>query len=202
MSAQIQQPPPLRVLGIAASPRKGGNTDLLLAEALKGAASTGAEVTTLNLCDLHIAPCRHCDGCLKTGKCVIDDDMQVVRRKLRDLDRLIFASPIFFMGITAQGKAMIDRCQALWALKYLLKIPLRSQNFKPNGLFISVGGLPYEKEKLFTPARATIRAFFATIDIKYSAELLFPHVDRKAEITEHPTALSDAFAAGRKLASD
>lgn len=193
---------PLKVLGIAASPRKGGNTDLLLAEALKGAASAGAQVTILNLCELHIAPCRHCDGCLKTGKCVIDDDMQMVQRRLRDLDRLIFASPIFFMGITAQGKAMIDRCQALWALKYLLNIPLRTQSFKPNGLFISVGGLPYEKEKLFSPARATVRAFFATIDIKYSAELLFPHVDQKAEIAGHPTALTDAFAAGRLLVTD
>ncbi|MDO8473406.1 MAG: flavodoxin family protein, partial [Dehalococcoidia bacterium] len=207
MSGQIQpcanSLAPLKVLGIAASPRREGNTDLLLAQALRGAADAGAEVTTLTLCELDIAPCRHCDGCLKTGKCVIDDDMQMVYRKLRDLDRLVFASPIFFMGVTAQGKAMIDRCQALWALKYLLKIPVASipgRNRK--GLFLSAGGLSYEKEKLFSPARATVRAFFATLDIKYSAELLFPHVDRKGEIAQHPTALTDAFNAGLQLVGD
>lgn len=192
--------PPLRVLGISASPRHNGNTETLLAEALKGAAYSGAQVKTLVLCEMDIAPCRHCDGCLKTGKCTIDDDMQMVHRELRDLDRLVFASPVFFMGVTAQGKAMIDRCQALWALKYLLKLPVSLSPGKARkGLFISVGGLPYEKERLFAPSRATIRALFATLDIKYSGELLFPHIDKKGEIASHPTALQDAFRAGQEL---
>ncbi|MBI2957425.1 MAG: flavodoxin family protein [Chloroflexi bacterium] len=199
----MQSDGPLRVLGIAGSPRYGGNTELLLREALKGAADRGAEVDTLFLCDLDIAPCRHCDGCLKTGKCVVDDDMQMVHRRLRDLDRLILASPVFFMGVTAQTKAMIDRCQALWAMKYRLKLPVPSTpGRKRRGLFLSVGGLPYEKERLFAPSRATVRAFFATLDIKYSGELFFANIDKKAAITEHPTALSDAFAAGQELTSE
>lgn len=197
------QQTPLRVLGISASPRHNGNTELLLAEALKGAASAGAQVKTLRLCELDIAPCRHCDSCLKTGKCTIDDDMQMVHRELRNLDRIMLASPIFFMGITAQGKAMIDRCQALWALKYVLKLPVSlSPGKRRKGLFISVGGLPYEKERLFSPARATVKAFFAALDVKYSGELLFPHVDKVGEIAQHPTALQDAFRAGQELAGE
>jgi putative NADPH-quinone reductase len=187
-------------LGIAGSPRRGGNTDLLLAEALKGAASKGADVTTLVLCDLKIAPCRHCDKCLKTGRCVIDDDMQMVHQKLRESDHMVLASPVFFMGVTAQSKAMIDRCQALWALKYLLKKPVGiPSGRKRKGLFVSVGGLPYERERLFAPARATVRAFFAVLEVKYSADLLFPHVDTKGEIQSHPTALTDAYMAGQSL---
>ena len=196
-------PAPPRVLGIAGSPRRDGNTDLLLAEVLNGAASKGAEVKTLVLCELDIAPCRHCDGCLKTGKCIIDDDMQMVHRQLRDLDCLVLASPVFFMGVAAQTKAMIDRCQALWALKHVLKLPVPTRpGRKRKGLFVSVGGLPYEKERLFSPARATVKAFFAVLDIKYSGELLYPNIDKKGEIGDHPSALRDAYLAGQTLVQD
>ena len=66
----------MKILGIAGSPRRNGNTDLLLAEFLKGAASKGAEVKTIYLNDLKITPCQHCDSCFKAGKCKIQDDMQ------------------------------------------------------------------------------------------------------------------------------
>ena len=113
----------VRVLGLSGSPRRGGNTDLLLAEFMKGAASKGAEVKTIILSDLNIAPCKHCDGCQKAARCVVDDDMQMVYRELEAADRIVLASPIQFMGVTAHMKAMIDRCQALWARKYVLKMP-------------------------------------------------------------------------------
>ncbi|GAJ23063.1 unnamed protein product, partial [marine sediment metagenome] len=59
----------MKVLGIAGSPRRGGNTDLLLAEVMRGAASRGAEVKTIILNDLEISPCQHCDACLEAGRC-------------------------------------------------------------------------------------------------------------------------------------
>ena len=113
----------LKVLGIAGSPRRGGNTDLLLSEVMRGAASRGAEVKTIILSDLDIDPCQHCDTCLKAGKCKIQDDMQMVYRELEQADRIVLASPIHFMSVTAQMKATMDRCQALWARKYILKRP-------------------------------------------------------------------------------
>ncbi|MEW6034666.1 MAG: flavodoxin family protein [Chloroflexota bacterium] len=193
---------PLHVLGIAGSPRRRGNTDMLLEEVMKGAASKGAATKTLVVCELDIAPCRHCDGCLETGRCVVEDDMQAVHRELRGTDRLVLASPIFFMGLTAQVKALIDRCQALWALKHVLKLPVSIPPGKERrGLFVSVGGMQYTTERLFAPARATVRAFFATLDIKYAGELVFAHVDEPGAIARHPTALRDAFVAGQDLAS-
>lgn len=193
-------PAPLRVLGISGSPRRGGNTELLLRQVMAGASSKGARTETLVVCRLNIAPCRHCNKCLKTGSCVVEDDMQQVHRDLRDADRIVLASPIFFMGLTAQAKTVIDRCQALWALKYVLKMPVSIPPGKERkGIWVSVGGLPYSVERLFAPARATVKSFFATLDVKFTGELLYPNIDERGAITRHPTALQDAFLAGERL---
>ena len=190
----------MKVLGIAGSPRRGGNTDLLLAEVMKGAASRGAEVKTIVLNDLKITPCQHCDACLEAGRCKIEDDMQMVYRELEDADRIVLASPIQFMGVTAQMKAMIDRCQALWARKYVLKLPPLGNGRERKGLFISVGGRKIAN--LFEPALVMIKTVFRILDITYAGELLFPGIDEKGAITKHPDALHQAFLAGQELVED
>ncbi len=190
----------MKVLGIAGSPRRGGNTDFLLAEVMKGAASQGAEVKTVILNDLKITPCQHCDACLKAGRCRIDDDMQMIYRELKEADRVAIASPIQFMGPTAQVKLMIDRCQALWARKYVLKIPPLDTNQERKGLFISVGALRITN--LFEPALTIVKSLFKVLDIIYAGELVFPGMDRKGAIAKHPEALKQAFLAGQKLAED
>jgi multimeric flavodoxin WrbA len=191
----------LKVIGIAGSPRRGGNTDLLLGEVLRGAASKGAEVKTIVLNDLKIAPCQHCDACLETGRCKVEDDMQMVYWELEEADRIVLASPIQFMTVTAQAKAMIDRCQSLWARKYILKQPpLGSEPEKKKGLFISVGGR--KVANLFEPVLVTVRALFNTLDITYAGGLLFPGVDKKGAIAKRPDALRQAFLAGQKLVED
>ena len=190
----------MRVLGIAGSPRWDGNTDRLLAEMLRGASSQGAEVKTVVLNDLKITPCQHCDACLEKGNCRIDDDMQMIYREMEAADRIVLASPIQFMGVTAQMKAMIDRCQALWARKYVLKIPPLSTERQRQGFFISVGGRKIAD--LFEPALVMIKTFFRILDITYAGELLFRGVDEKGAIKDHPDALQQAFQAGQKLVED
>ena len=190
----------MKVLGIAGSPRRGGNTDLLLAEVLRGATSRGAEVKTIVLNDLEITPCQHCDTCLKTGRCRIEDDMQMVYKELEDADHIVLASPIQFMGVSAQAKAMIDRFQALWARKYVLKMPPLSNKRERKGLFISVGGR--RVANLFEPALATVKAVFNTLNITYAGDLLFPGVDEKGAIKKHPDALHQAFLAGQRLVEE
>ena len=190
----------MKVLGIAGSPRRGGNTDLLLAEVMRGVASRGAEVKTIILNDLKIAPCQHCDACLEAGRCKVEDDMQMVYRELEAADRIVLASPIQFMGLTAQMKAMIDRCQALWARKYVLKIPPLGNRRDRKGFFISVGGRRIAN--LFEPALATVKILFRILDITYAGELLFPGIDEKGAIARHPDALRQAFLAGQKLVAD
>lgn len=130
----------MNVLGIFGSPRRGGNTELLLEEALLGAETEGAKVARLHLSDFTITPCKECHGCDTTGNCVVLDDMQKIYPKLLEADVVILASPIFFYGVTAWTKALIDRSQALWSRKYLLKDPsLGKEGKKRRGFFLSVG---------------------------------------------------------------
>ena len=129
----------MKVLGIAGSPRPDGNTDILLKEVLRGAASRGGEIRTIFLRDLKIGPCDHCDVCLETGKCWIMDDMQQVYDEVNRADRLVLASPLHFVGLTAQTKAMVDRFQALWAQKYRICKPTLEKRRARRGLLVSVG---------------------------------------------------------------
>jgi len=95
---------------------------------------------------------------------------------------------------------MIDRCQALWARKYVLKIPPLGDRRERKGLFVSVGGR--KVADLFAPALVTVRAFFRVLDITYAGELVFSGIDEKGAIARHPDALSQAFRAGQKLVAD
>ncbi len=186
----------MKVLGIMGSPRIKGNTDLLLDEALKGAQSQGAEVEKLLVDKLNITPCREYYACLKDGNCIIRDDMDDIYPKLADADRVIIASPIFFYGLSSQAKALIDRCQALWARKYILK--QNPSDSTRQGAFIAVGAT--RGKKLFDGVRLTVKYFFKAIDVSYADELLIPGVDKRGEIREHPTVLSNAFELGKRLA--
>jgi multimeric flavodoxin WrbA len=187
----------MKVLGISGSPRLLGNTSQLLAEVLRGACSEGAEIKTLTVCDLDIAPCQHCDSCLRTGECKINDDMQSVYSEMEEADAIVLASPLHFMGLTAQMKALIDRCQSRWARKYRLKVPPLGEKRQRKGLFVSVGGR--NVANLFNGARVTVKALFATLDVEYTGELLFTGIDEVGAITRHPTALKKAYQAGQKL---
>lgn len=190
----------LHVLALAGSPRRGGNTDLLLEQALEGARQAGAQIENIVLNDLNIRPCQHCDGCLSTGICIIQDDMQAIHQKLRQADRLVLACPMFFLGLAGQAKMAIDRCQALWVEKYILGVRRQwaRDGSRRRGLFLSVGGM--RKPGLFDGARATVRAFFACCDVAYGEEVLLEGVDFYRAIMEHPSTLRQAFEAGARLA--
>jgi len=186
----------LKALGIMGSPRIRGNTDLLLDEAFRGARSQGAETEKIMVDKLKIAPCREYYGCLKDGNCAIRDDMDNIYPKLLEADVVIVASPMFFYGLTAQVKALIDRCQALWATKYVLK--QSPPDSARRGAFIAVGAT--RGRRLFDGSRLTVKYFFQAIGVKYAEELLVRGIDKRGEIKEHPTALSDAFELGKRLA--
>ncbi len=187
------------MLGLFGSPRQGGNTDLLLEEMLKGAQSKGAEIERIFLSHLDISGCRECRSCETTGNCVVQDQMQEIYPKLMEADYIILASPIFFYGVTAQAKRMIDRCQALWARKYVLKkSPMGKRGaMKRKGWFLSVGGSG--GEKVFDGAIHTVRYFFDALDVEYTGELTFRRIDAKGAIKKHPSALKEAFEAGQRL---
>lgn len=189
----------MKVIAFLGSPRKDGNTELLLKEAIRGVESAGFGVRTFNLNDMNITPCQDCGGCENTGSCVLDDDMTVIYEEIRSAARIIVASPIFFFALSAQTKAMIDRCQSFWCEKYLLKKPLPEGEYGRKGLLILVGGM--EREIGIQCGDATAKAFFRTVSVGEHRVLSALGVDAKGAILERPSALSDAFEAGKQLVS-
>jgi multimeric flavodoxin WrbA len=124
--------------------------------------------------------------------------MQKIYPKLLEADVIILASPIFFYGVTAWAKALIDRSQALWARKYLLKDPsLGKEGKKRKGFLISVGAT--KGQKVFEGAILTSKYFFDVLNAEYVGELLFKGVEAKGDILKHQEALHQAFEAGRRL---
>jgi multimeric flavodoxin WrbA len=103
----------VKILGLSCSPRAGGNTETLLAEALDGARSEGAEAELFSVAGKDLKPCDGCRACYKTGQCHIKDDMQELYEKMLEADGIIFGTPIYFYSMIAQAKTIIDRSIAL-----------------------------------------------------------------------------------------
>jgi len=99
----------IKILGIVGSPRVGGNTEFLVAEALKAAKEDGAETELLRLADKEIKPCDACLSCRKTGECKVKDDFKPIFEKMVEADGIILGSPVYFSSATPQIKALIDR---------------------------------------------------------------------------------------------
>jgi multimeric flavodoxin WrbA len=190
----------MKVLGIYGSPRRDGNTDLLLKELLRGCREAGAEVEEIFLRQLKISPCLEIYACKKEGKCPIPDDMQPLYDKLAEADAVALASPIFFYAVSAHTKAFIDRCQALWAKKYLLKQPISPNKPHRRGVFLAVGGS--RGNKVFDGPLLTMKYFFDALDMIFYKSLLYQKIDEKGEIIKHPTALTEAYALGKELVGE
>jgi multimeric flavodoxin WrbA len=189
----------IKVLGISTSPRIKGNSDLLLRQALAGAESAGGNTEYVHLSDYKISPCIECNACYATGICAVQDDFQNLLKKMLDTDRLIFATPIFFMTVCAQAKMLIDRCQCLWAHKYVLKKELITAGHDRRAMVIAVGGSKSKKQ--FECVRLTMKSYFDSLQVHYWANLFVNKIDALGEIKKHPTAMNEAYRLGSQLAA-
>ncbi len=185
----------MNVLGINGSPRIGGNTDILLDEALKGAGIKGARTEKIILNNLKFSPCQECENVRDDGVCTVEDDLQLIYRKINETDAIILASPIFFGSLSAQTKMMIDRFQCLWRAKYVIKRDMGER--KKKGGFISVEAST--RKDFFDNAKSIVKNFFAVIDVDYQEELLCSGVSEKGDILKHPNFLKGAFELGKNL---
>ncbi len=187
----------MKVIAFLGSPRKEGNTELLLKEVVKGVEDSGLNVQVFDLNSMNIQPCQDCGECEEEGKCFVSDDMDSIYEAIRIADRVILASPIFFFALSAQTKTMIDRCQSFWCEKYLLKRPIAMGKSGRKGLLLLIGGM--KKEIGVKCSESCASAFFRTISVSEHATLSFLGIDKKGEILNHPTALQEAYKAGKKL---
>jgi multimeric flavodoxin WrbA len=188
-----------RVLGISASPRCGGNSDLLLREALSGAEQTGSAVEYLRLCDYKIEACSECYNCSATGECPTKDDYPSILGKMLEADRIVFATPVFFLTVPAQAKLLIDRGQCLWVRHTLLHQPLFEPKRDRRGIIIAVGGSRSRRQ--FEGVRQPIQSCFEYLEVDYLGSLCINQVDEKGAVLKRPDALPMAYRLGRILAA-
>ncbi len=185
----------MNVLGIYGSPRRRGNSEILLDNVLEGAKSAGADVNAIYVRDLKMVGCIECGGCDKTGRCIVKDDMQNVYPMLENADIIFLASPIFFYNVSAFAKALIDRCQAPWRKRMLTKTREERKNYDSGkGYLIAVGASA--GKRLFEGAELTAKYFFDALDMSYEGAMLVKNVDTKGAILEHPDLLKSAFELG------
>ncbi len=189
----------VKITAIYGSPRREGNSSVLLKQAVEGARQQGAEVEEIILRDYKISPCLEIYACTKSGECAIRDDFQEILAKVEASEGIMLASPIFFYSVSAHTKIFMDRCQSLWVRKYWIENQVHGAAQQTRkGLFISVGATG--GKKLFDGALLTVKYFFDVLSAGLWKSVLCRGVDRKGEIERRPDYLQEALEAGRELA--
>ena len=180
-----------QVLGIVGSPRRGGNTEILVDQVLSGAAEAGALTQRVILSDLHISPCRACDACKKTGQCAQRDDMPGLFQQMLASQVWVLGTPIYWFGPSAQLKTFVDRwygwCNAKDAL-----VP----DFRGKRIVLTMAMEDPD------PNMANYTAGMLTDSVHYLkgevfATVLAPGVVDRGAVLKHPDVLEAARRAGR-----
>jgi NAD(P)H-dependent FMN reductase len=187
------------VIGLLGSPLSDGNTAKLLDRALKGAEDAGCVVEKILVTNLDFQACEEMLFCKDHDTCIIDDDMQQLYPKFKEMDSLIIATPVMTMGIPGKLKSMMDRFQVFFMAKYMRKKPFISKDRRAGrkGLFICISGMKIPE--VFVGAKLTVRAFFDIIDCQYTDELLISDMDTIRDVTAHPELLEAAYRKGYAL---
>jgi NAD(P)H-dependent FMN reductase len=192
-----------KVIGLLGSPLSDGNTAKLLDQALKGAEDAGCIVEKILVTNLDFQACEEMMFCKDHDTCIIDDDMQQLYSKFKEMDCLIIATPVMTMGIPGKLKSMMDRFQVFFMAKYMRKKSFisKERRMQRRGLFICISGMKIPD--VFVGAKLTTMAFFDIIDCQYSDELLISDMDTIRDVSAHPDLLEAAykkgFAVGKSL---
>ena len=196
---------PIKVLAFASSPRRGGNSETLLDWLI---ASMGREsdvaIEKIILIDADVNPCRGCNACEKLNYCIQRDGMDSIHDKIIEADIIVFASPIFCMGIPAQGKSLIDRAQVFRSRKYVLKLPVVPPERKGKRMGIYLGTSGQTWNHVFEGAIMSVKCLFHVIDVadRDIRYLLIRGVDEKGAVLSHPTAKKDAEKLGPEVIAE
>jgi multimeric flavodoxin WrbA len=196
---------PIKVLAIAGSPRRHGNSETLLDWVLEGM-NTDKDVVIekVALTDANINPCKGCNACEKLNKCVQRDGMDIYHDKIVEADIVLLSSPIFCMGVASQVKALIDRAQVFRSRKYVLKLPIVPPDRKGKRLGVFLASAGQKWNFVFDAAIPSVKCFFHVIDIRDAdiSYLMINGVDEKGAIEHHPTAKTDAEKLGKTVIAE
>lgn len=175
----------MKLLAFVGSPRKGGNSDILTDEILRGAEEKGYDCEKIYLSDLSLSPCNACYACRPCGQCIKNDDGNSLYQKLIDADVIVLSSPVYFYSVSAQMKIFIDR-----SLPYYQKI--RDKRF----MFILTAAAD---EKLMKRAAEALYGFTDCLPGSFVLSVLFADgVYKKGEV-KNTRAFHDAYLMGWQL---
>ncbi len=182
-----------KIFAIMGSPRKNGNTHILVSRFLDGARQAGAQTDLALLAGLHIKECDGCHLCWQGSHCSKKDDMLGLYQRIIDSDVLVFGTPVYWFGPTALMKLFIDRM-------VYFNCPENRKLIRGKSAVIIV---PFEDTTLET-ARLVVEFFEKSLDyleIKLVDKLLVPGVGGRGEVSQKPQILQAAFTLGQKLSS-
>lgn len=182
----------MKVLGIVGSPRRNGNTDILVGEVIRGALDAGAKVEIVFLNDLKINPCQaECrDYCKKTSKCKIKDDMSGLYAKIFESDILILGTPVYWYGPSAQIKAFIDRWYAFSHPKHILKMKGKK--------IVLIAPFEESDASAANPLVDMITKSINYLDAKFHSSLLVS-IGEKGAIKQNKETMNRAYKIGKNL---
>jgi len=185
-----------KVLAVRASARRGGNSDTILERALDGVRqeAPGARIETLTPRDLSITPCRSCGGCAKTGRCVVQDEMQALYPKFCEADHIIVASPIYFTSLPGHMKVLVDRFQCFWVRTYVLRDPPQPRR---SGMFLCVAAM--DRDRYYQSTLTVVKTWMSTLNVGCGIARFYPGMDDRQDILRHEDYQQDARQAGRDL---
>lgn len=181
----------MKILAVVGSPRKGGNTDILVERVIQGAEEAGALVERVFLADLDIAPCDGCGSCKHSGICVLDDDMTPLYEKLLESDGWVLGTPVYCWGPSAQMKAFIDRWYAFCHDAYRWRVKGKW------AVLVS----PFADESPSTTAylEGMLTELFNFLEMEFVGKVTVPSVSEKGEVLGHPAALDQAYKMGKVI---
>jgi multimeric flavodoxin WrbA len=184
----------VRILGIIGSPRKNGNTHILVSRLLAGSQSKGAETDIVFLGDLNIKECDGCHVCWQGKGCNKNDDMLGLYPRIIDSDILVLGTPVYWYGPTALMKAFIDR------LVYF-NCPENRALIRGKSAVIVV---PYEEESTET-AKLVVEFFeksLSYLEMKLTGRIIVPGVGDRGVVLKKPERLTESYELGQQLACD
>lgn len=176
----------MKVLAISASPREGGNSELLCDQFLKGAERAGHDTEKISLGSMRLLACVGCETCSDSGRCVQQDGMDSVLKKLVDAQVIVLASPVYFYSMNAQMKIFIDRC-----------LP-RYKEIRDKDFYIMLTAAD-QNPKALEPALGGIRGYLSCLPNAKEQEVFFgTGVWKKGDILSHPV-MEQAYETGLNL---
>jgi len=188
-----------KVIGLLGSPLTEGNTARLLERAMQGAKDAGCETEVIHVATLSFEACMEMMFCKEHDTCIMDDDMQGMYGKLKELDGLIIATPVMTMGVPGKLKSFFDRTQVFFMAKYVRKQPLitKEQKKRRRALLICISGM--NVPGVFDGVKKTVLAFLDIIDCPLLDELLVPGMDTLRDVASSPDLLDEAYQKGLTL---